>query len=130
MVEGEAQPQVAAEAGTCRRRRMPTVWPTGRTLHGASSSPCRVRLFRKPVRTRRGALSRRGRRMGDHLAMAGGRKSAHAAMADRLSTFARPAVLGVYLLRRVQSQLRRVQADGIGALRRAEIRQSHSRKTD
>ena len=41
---------------------------------------------------------------------------------DPLARFARPALLRVHLLHRLQGQLRRVQGDGPGALRRAEVR--------
>ena len=46
-----------------------------------------------------------------------------------LPAFARPALLGVHLLLRLQGQLRRVQADGPGALRRAALRRSRSSST-
>ena len=39
-----------------------------------------------------------------------------------LARFARPAVLRVHLLHRLQGQLRRVQGHGAGAVRRAEVR--------
>ena len=42
-----------------------------------------------------------------------------------LSALARPAVFGVHLLHRLQGQLRRIQGDGPGAVRRAEVRQGH-----
>ena len=44
-----------------------------------------------------------------------------------LPALARPALLGVHLLLRVQGQQRRVQADGPGALRRAAVPRPHPR---
>ena len=49
---------------------------------------------------------------------------------DPLPAFARAAVLGVHLVHRLQGQLGRVQADGFGALRRAEVRRPHPRPPD
>ena len=42
-----------------------------------------------------------------------------------LARLARPALLGVHLLHRLQGQLRRVQGDGPRAVRRAEVRRPH-----
>ena len=42
--------------------------------------------------------------------------------ADRFPALARPALLGLHLLHRLQGQLRRVQGDGPRAVRRAELR--------
>ena len=45
---------------------------------------------------------------------------------DAVSALARPAVLGVHLLHRLQGELRRVQGDGARAVRRAEVRRTSS----
>ena len=55
------------------------------------------------------------------------RQDARADQGDPVSALARPPLLGVHLLHRLQSQLRRIQGDGAGALWRAEIRKTHSR---
>ena len=52
--------------------------------------------------------------------------SSDAAVGDRLPALAGPALLGVHLLHRIQGELRRVQADGPRALRRAELRSTSS----
>ncbi len=57
-------------------------------------------------------------------------KRARDAQGDALSAFARPALFRVHLLHRLQGQLRRVQGDGARPLRRAEVRQAHSRPSD
>ncbi len=53
-----------------------------------------------------------------------------AAVGDRLPALARAAVLGVHVLHRLQGELRRVQADGTRALRRAEVRGPDPRQAD
>ena len=52
------------------------------------------------------------------------------ATGNALSALAGPALLGVHLLHGLHGQLRRIQADGPGALRRAEVRRSHPGKAD
>ena len=52
------------------------------------------------------------------------------AQGDPLPAFARPALLGLHLLHRLQGQLRRVQGDGARALRRAELRRADPRQPD
>ena len=51
----------------------------------------------------------------------GPRASARDAQGDHVPALARAALLGLHLLHRLQGQFRRVQGDGAGALRRAEI---------
>ena len=54
----------------------------------------------------------------------GRRQHAWSCQGDPFPAFAGTAVLGVHLLHRLQGQLRRIQGDGAGAVRRAEIRAS------
>ena len=48
---------------------------------------------------------------------------------DPLPALARPALFGLHLLHRLQGQFRRVQGDGAGALRRAEVQGHDPRAT-
>ena len=68
--------------------------------------------------------------MGDHVGGGRQRQPPRNLPGDSFSAFARPALFGVHLLHRLQGQLRRIQGDGAGALRRAAIRETHSRPSD
>ena len=84
-----------------------------------------------PVAVRRGGDPHHGRRrrVGDRRRYGVGARQATCELLARaaLPALARPALLGVHLLHRLQGQLRRVQADGPGALRRAALRRTHPR---
>ena len=58
------------------------------------------------------------------------RQPARAAQGDPLPALARPALLGLHLLHRLQGELRRVQGDGARALRRAALRAADPRPPD
>src|SRR5262245_48318769 len=53
------------------------------------------------------------------------RKHDYARTAPAIPAFTRAAVLGIHVLLRLQSEQRRVQAHGTGALRPAEVSRSH-----
>ena len=121
---GEALPEDAApaRAGALRvglRRRHPP------PVRRAPPEPRRQRVL--PVAVRRGGHPHDGRRRRvDHdLGRAGPRQPPRDDPGDPLPPLARPPVLGVHVLHRVQGQLRRVQGHGAGALRRAALRPAH-----
>ena len=66
--------------------------------------------------------------MGDELGVARRGTGADPAVGDALPALARPAVLGVHLLHRLQGELGRVQGHGPGSLRAAEVRAGHLRQ--
>ena len=81
------------------------------------------RVFSVAVRRGRDPHHRRRRRMGhDRRIGVGRRQQIEMLKTTPLSAFARPAVLRVHLFLRLQGQLRRIQAHGPRAVRRAEIR--------
>jgi len=61
---------------------------------------------------------------------AGHRKPARGGARAALPALARPAVLGGHLLSRLQGQFGRVQGDGAGAVRRAQVRRRDPRQPD
>ena len=68
----------------------------------------------------------RRRRMGHDVARLGPGQQARDAARDPLPALARPALFGLHLLHGLQGQFRRVQGDGAGALRRAEVQATRS----
>ena len=96
----------------------------------APSEPRGLGVLSVTVRQRRRAHHGRGRRMGHHLGGDRQRQSPRDFPGNPFSAFARAALLRADLLYRLQGQLRRVQGDGARPLRRAEIRQTHSRQSD
>jgi len=70
--------------------------------------PCCLGLLSLTIRNGRDPLHGRGRRMGDHFGLAGPRTTAHSPVGDLFSALARPPLLGLYLLHRVQGELRRI----------------------
>ena len=105
-------------------------------MPGRCSSPSTTRATR-PARSSRRRSSRR--RCSPSTASASGRPAASASARATASTLerqlllpalARAALLGVHLLLRLPGQLRRVQADGPRALRRAALRRPHPRRAD
>ena len=64
---------------------------------------------------------------GDHHGVGRERQHVDAAVGARLSALSRIVVLRVYLLHRVQGELRRIQAHGAGPLWGTQVRRSHSR---
>ena len=92
-------------------------------LHRAPRVARRQRVL--PVAVRRGGDpdARRRRRVGDDHARRRARATASSCMREiALPALARPALLGVHLLPRLQGQQRRVQADGPRPVRRADLR--------
>ena len=79
-------------------------------------------FFPSPVRGGRDPDDRRRRRVGDGVDRRRPRQRHRDPRRAALARLARPAVLGVHLLHRVQGQLRRVQGHGARAVRRAEVR--------
>ena len=72
----------------------------------------------------------RGGRVGHHLRGHRPRQRAGDGAGDPLSAFPGAALLGVHLLHRLQGEFRRVQGDGPGPLRGAEVRPHHPRPPD
>ena len=60
----------------------------------------------------------------------GSREHDHARAASAVPALARSAVFGVHLLLRVQGQQRRIQVDGAGAVRQAEVSRSDHETSD
>ena len=84
--------------------------------------PRRQRLFPQPLRERGRPDHGRGRRMGHHLpGPRRGQPGRHSG-GTPLPPLPGPALFGLHLLHRLQGQLRRIQADGPGPLRRAQVR--------
>ena len=95
-------------------------------VHRAPRVARRQRVLSVAVRGGGGAHDGRGRRVGDVVVGRRARERARAAGRAALPALARHAVLGVHLLHRLQGELRRVQGDGAGAVRRAALRRSRS----
>ena len=90
-------------------------------LHRPPREPCRQRVLPEPLR-RGGDPDPRRRRRVEHDHVRGRRgKPDPTDRPHRISPFARPALLGVHLLLRLQGQQRRIQADGPGSLRPAGL---------
>src|SRR6516162_9475251 len=68
--------------------------------------------------------------MGDNLGGARRREPDYDAERDPFPPLARPVVLGVYRFYGVPGQLRRIQGDGLGSLRRAALCPGHPRSPD
>jgi len=116
-----AQEQALDEREHRRRARLRRADP----LHGAPRVPRRQRVLPFAVRASGDPDDRRRRRVGDREPRGGGGKQDPALEGAPLPALARPALLGVHLLHRLQGQQRRVQAHGVSTLRRAEVRRSH-----
>ena len=84
-----------------------------------------------PVAVRGGGDPHHGRRrrVGDLVDRRRPRQRDRAAARAALPALARPALFGLHLLHRLQGELRRVQGDGPGAVRRADLRRRPSRTT-
>ena len=99
-------------------------------VHRASPEPRRERVLPLAVRRGGGPHDGRRRRVGDDLARRSARGNRpRGAQGDPLPALARPALLRVHLLHRLQGQLGRVQGDGARALRRAALRAARSSTT-
>ena len=105
-------------------------WDSEAAVHRAPPEPRRERLLSLAVRARRRSspwtASASGRRP---VARRRARQRARDLQGDPLPAFARPALLRLHLLHRLQGQLRRVQGDGARALRRAADTRSRSSTT-
>ncbi len=110
--QGEALPGQGAPRRARRLRGQAALRRAPRVARRQRLLPVAVRGGRHPHDGRR-------RRVGHdhHRRRAGQRDRAHSG--NPLARFARPALLGVHLLHRLQGQLRRVQGHGPRALRRS-----------
>ena len=89
-------------------------------VHRAPRSPRGQRVLPLALRGGRDPDHGRRRRVGDDVASASAAATTlELAQGAPLPALARPALLGLHLLHRLQGQLRRVQGDGPRALRRA-----------
>ncbi len=110
------------------RRELGRRVPARHRLHRAPRVARRPRLL--PLALRRGGdpHPRRRRGVGHGQLRRRPRQPHRAHPRAALPALARPALLGLHLLLRLQGQLRRVQADGAGALRRAALRRRDPRE--
>ena len=126
---GEALPEGPAadelQAAAAGRRWDARLLFTEHHLSHAASAFFPSPFERRPCS--RSTASANGRR--PSLALGRGNKLEVAA-GDPFPALARPALLGVHLLHRVQGELRRVQADGPGAVRRADDTPTDPREPD
>ena len=114
-------------ATSCGASRPDSSGAAKAAVHRASSEPRGQRVLPVSLRRGRGADHGRGRRMGHHHRRASGDGNRlEIVQGDSFPAFARPALLGLHLLHRLQGQLGRIQGDGPRALRRAQIRPAAS----
>ena len=120
LAEGEAVPEEPAHATSSRSSRPDFDWETQAAVHRAPPEPRGERLLPLALRARRPCsrwtASASGPRPRSASATA---TTLEMQPRDPLPALARPALLGLHLLHRLQGELRRVQGDGARALRRA-----------
>ncbi len=99
--------------------------PRAVRLHRSSRVARGQRVLSFAVRRSGDPHDRRRRRVVHDLLRDGPRQPHRADARDPLPALARPALLGVHLLRRLSRQQRRIQADGPGSLWRARLQRPH-----
>ena len=112
-----------------RRRGVRDLGAGADPVHRAPRGPRGQRLLPVAVRGGGGPHPGRGGGVGDHHRRGGGGEPAEPGRADRLPPFPGAPLLGLHLLLRLPGELRRVQADGPRALRRAALRGRRSGST-
>ncbi|KAJ3054998.1 hypothetical protein HK102_011439, partial [Quaeritorhiza haematococci] len=124
LAEGQAPHAADDPPGAGRRQSRPP------GLHRPPREPRRQRLLPQPVRPRRDPHARRRRRV-EHHDPGGWRGLAdRAARPHRLPALVGAALLGLHLLLRLPGQQRRIQVDGPGALRPADLQGRDPRTAD
>ena len=120
---GEAVPAPRHSPRAARAAQAPLVFLDHHESHAASA------FFPSPFRRGRHPDPRRRRRV-EHRQPRRRRGQPHPPdRSSAVSPFARPALLRLHLLLRLQGQQRRIQADGPGPLRPAGLRRSHLSST-
>ena len=101
--------------------------PRSRSVRRSPRIACRIGVLSVAVRRSRHSDDRRRRRVDDLVDSARSRRRHHDAARDAVPALGWAALLGLYVLHRLHGQRRRIQGDGTGPVRRADLREDNPR---